>query len=132
MINLPTLITALGLIISLSACAGPQAIAPPAEGYQAVRFKQPVSVRDHGINIFTFTTGSTFIADQQFPNGMDTPIYCGIALQNGVLFSVPTCIALEGDTTLFLRANCNLPSPLGCSVRREIPAGSFERFRMKQ
>jgi hypothetical protein len=107
-------------------------MARPTGGYAAVRFKEPVSVRDHAINVYTFPTGSTFIADQQFPNGVNGPIYCGTALRNTVLYTVPTCFALEGSATMILNAGCALPSELGCRIRREIPAGSFETFRTGQ
>ncbi len=127
-----TFATAVMLLMGLCACSVSQTLTPPTEGYAAVRFKQPVDVRDHAVNIYTFPTGSAFVADHQFPNGVDGPIYCGIALRNGVLFSVPTCFALQGDTTLILNAGCALPSALGCRVSREIPAGSFEKFRMTQ
>jgi hypothetical protein len=119
----PTLI---GLLIALCGCAsydlnsGP--IEPPAEGFQAIRFRRPVIVRDHAINILTFTTGSTFVADRQFQYGT---VYCGHALVNNILGTLPECVALEGDTTLVLR-----PDSIYI-VRREIPAGSVERFRMK-
>lgn len=119
-------------LIGLCACSVSEPITPPAQGYAAVRFKQPVSVRDHAINIYTFTTGSVFIADHQFPNGVDGPIYCGIALRNDSVYTVPTCFALQGDTTMILNAGCALPSALGCRVSREIPAGSFEIFRLTQ
>ena len=122
------LIIATGLIINLSACSVSQVIGPPAEGYEAVRFKQPVSVRDHAINTYTFNTGSTFIADHQIPHGVDGPIFCGIAFRNDVLFAAPTCFALEGDTTLVLNAGCDLPSALGCGsagkYRPELLKGS--------
>ena len=121
--------TAFSLIVVLCACSASEPMSLPAQGYPAVRFKQPVSVRDHAINIYTFQTGSIFVADHQFPNGVAGPIYCGIALRNDILFSAPTCFALEGDATLILNAGCALPSELGCRVRREIPAGSVEIFR---
>lgn len=118
------------LVIVLCACSASEPIAPPTQGYSAVRFKQSVDVRDHAINLYTFRTGSIFVADRHFPNGVAGPIYCGTPLVNDVLYSVPTCFALEGDTTLILNANCALPPELGCRVRREIPAGSVDVFRM--
>lgn len=122
--------TPLVLLIALCACAVSEPMTPPTEGYAAVRFKQPVSVRDHAINIYTFPAGSTFVADHQFPNGVDGPIYCGMVLVNDVFSTVPACFALEGNTTIILNAGCAAPSALGCRVKREIPPGSFEIFRM--
>ena len=112
--------------LMLSGCASYQQasgpIEPPPDGYEAVRFKRPVSVRDHAVNILTFTTGSTFVADRKFQYGT---VYCGNTLVNDSLSPVPECIALEGDRTLVLRPNSIY------TVRREIPADSIERFRIK-
>jgi hypothetical protein len=118
------------LLLGICACSTSEPILPPKDGYPAIRFKQPVSVRDHSINIITFPTGSTFVADHQFPNGVDGPIYCGTVLVNDVLSTVQACFALDGNTTIILNAGCAAPSALGCRVRREIPAGSFEAFQM--
>jgi len=119
------------LLVVLCGCAESEPMTPPPAGYPAIRFKQPVSVRDHAINIYTFTTGSTFVADHQFPNGVDGPIYCGTALRNDIIYPNPTCVALaNGDTTLILNAGCALPSALGCRISREIPPDSIERLQM--
>jgi hypothetical protein len=115
--------TLVGLLIGLSACASyNRPIEPPVEGYQAIRFKQPVSVRDHAINTITFPTGSTFVADRQFEYGT---VYCGLAISNEDRSPSRSCVGLEGDTTLVI-----YPDSFKM-VRREIPAGSVERFRMK-
>jgi hypothetical protein len=124
--------TAFLLVFVLCACSASEPIPPPTQGFSAARFKQSVDVRDHAINLYTFQTGSIFVADRHWPNGVAGPIYCGTALRNDVVHNVPTCFALEGDTTLILNANCpDLPA-IGCRVHREIPAGSVEVFRMNR
>jgi hypothetical protein len=96
----------------------------PAEGYQAIRFNRTISVRDHAVNTLTFTPGSTFVADRKFDYGT---VYCGNTLVNGSLSPLPECMALEegADTVLVLRPDSIY------TVRREIPAGSVERIRIR-
>jgi hypothetical protein len=118
------LIVTMGLLIALSACEDIQPIkdAPPG-GYDAIRFLRPVSVRDHGINIINFSTGSVVVADHQSQSG---PVYCGLVGINTAYGATPYCFGLEGDRTLILN-----PGDLLKEVRREIPADSIERFHMK-
>ena len=117
-------IVALGLLITLGACNAGGPINPPAEGYEAIRFKRPVSVRDHGINTITFITGSTLVADHQSRSGQ---VYCGMVIINDLYSTKPYCFGVEGDRTLI-----DGPGDILKAVRREIPPDSIERIRMKR
>ena len=70
-----------------------QPIPKPKGGYDAVRFLEFTTVKDHSINIFAFRAGSTLVKDRE-ENGVD--FYCGPHLINNSIFE--SCFVFEGNT----------------------------------
>lgn len=65
----------------------------PPGGYEALKFKSTVSLRDHSINTYTFMAGSTLISDHVSSAGQ---IYCGTAFVNEAPAMV--CVGYDGGS----------------------------------
>lgn len=103
---------------NLAACATIRPIAQSSAGYDAIRFRKAVQVRDHAINIYTFAAGSVFIADRVTDFG---EVYCGQGTINSDPQLLSICIGVRNATTLVLAPGVFLKQ-----VDRSVPLGTFE------
>ncbi len=97
------------------------AISQPQDGYDGVRFRQAIQIRDHALNNYTFSAGAVFIADRM---GREELVYCGSALVNDGLVAV--CIGVEKEDAIIIGPGAGFKE-----VRRPVPLGSIERIKIK-
>lgn len=95
------------------------AIQQPAQGYQAVRFKEFTAVKDHLVNTYSFKAGTVLIQDRE-TNGV--PYYCGTAAINSGK-SADYCFNFEGDVLVINKG-------LFSEVRRDL-SGKIEHIRVR-
>jgi hypothetical protein len=112
------------LVVSLLLSACVQAPIPKASengSFETITFTQAVNVRDHAINTYSFSAGSTFVSDQVGPD--DRTIYCGTAAINGSLF--PVCIGHENPDQITIAVGSRSKE-----VRRSVPPGSIRKGKV--
>ena len=107
----------------LAGCS-PVSVKPQArDGYNAIRFRSTIQVRDHAINIYTFTANSVFIEDRQSDFG---PLYCGQATINDAITNFNICIGVRDESTIVIGPGAGFKE-----VDRDVGASTFTRFKLK-
>lgn len=91
----------------------------PPGGYEALKFKSTVSLRDHSINTYTFMAGTTLISDRISPTGT---VFCGTAFVNEAPGMV--CVGFDGGSLTLA------PEDTIKRVTRPVAPGAVELSRM--
>lgn len=116
-------IVAASVVLAATGCAEIHAVRQPEGGYQTIKFRSAISVRDHALNLYHFAAGSTFIGDRQTDYGT---VYCGQASINDDARLFATCIGLAGENTIVIG-----PGAAFKQVERQVPPGTIEIIQMK-
>ncbi|GHB47589.1 hypothetical protein GCM10007094_41100 [Pseudovibrio japonicus] len=110
-------------LLALGGCAATiEPIPQPESGYSALRFRQAAQVRDHSINIYIFSAGSTFVNDRK---EKDMPVYCGPATINDAQ-TYTVCLGYKGDDTIIIGPRAGFKE-----VTRTLPSGTLEEVKVK-
>lgn len=96
---------------------------PQPSGYDAIRFRQQVTVQDHAVNKVRFPAGGLFISDRQSSDGRDA--YCGLAFINSSPAPLEVCIGYEAPTGIVIGLGSNL-----YEVKRSVPVGSITEVKV--
>ncbi len=114
---------AVAALLSLSACGEIHPVRQPQGGYDAIKFRSAISVRDHALNLYHFAAGSTFIGDRQTDYGT---VYCGQASINEGAQLFALCIGLAGENTIVIG-----PGAAFKQVERDLPPGTIEVVKVR-
>ena len=83
-----------GVALALAGCSTSRPIARPADGYDAIKFNETVTVTDHGVNEYEFLAGTVLTSDRAMEG--ERQIFCGLIPINGS--PLLACIGYEGDS----------------------------------
>lgn len=117
------LIAALSLGFAFSGCGQISPLPQPSAGYETIKFRSAISVRDHAFNLYHFGAGSTFVADRTTESGL---VYCGQAAINDDPRLLSVCLGFKGGNTIVIGPGSGIKE-----VERTLLSGTIESVRMR-
>jgi len=115
-------VRSLVLLLLAAACAAPEPLPRPPEGYSAIRVKEPFVVPGLAVP-FRMPAGAMLVADQAVDG---RPAYCGMVIMRDVMGDRPwqTCAWFDG-LTVQLNVDHGRTAPF------PVPPGAIEEFRLR-
>ena len=114
------------LMLGLAACGTATPITRPADGYAALRFREPVTAAAT-LGRYEFQAGTTLVADRRRDSD-GQPVFCGVVVTGDRFMrqATPDCF-LWRDGVLIAGADKMAEG----SHRLSIPPGAIEEFRLR-
>jgi hypothetical protein len=112
--------------LALGSCATKlDTITPASDGFDAIRFRRTVQVRDYAINTYTFRANSVFIADRRTEFGT---LYCGLATINDDIRTYEVCLGFKPPSTIVIAPGATLKFT---EVERALDPQDIEQIKVK-
>lgn len=111
-----SLVAALGLFGA--GCTTVEVTMPPVGGTDAIVFRANARIRDHAMNYYLFSPGTTLV-------DRGDGSYCGPALLSSMPQYLDVCVGVRGDDILVINKGAFLKE-----VERQVPPGTFIRTKI--